>query len=191
MGSQGIGIQSLDVKTLYLDVKTSATVAGVDEVDEIVAAWGAVRPDLDVSAMQVLSRVRRLADLLDQQRQRAFAAHDLGAHEFDVLAALRRSPGGGELTPGQLLETTHVTSGTMSNRLERLARRELITRRPDPRDGRQQLVALTQAGTQHVDAALESLLDHERALVDALPQSQRQGLVDSLRHLLEERDPSR
>lgn len=161
----------------------------MDEVDGIVAAWGAVRPDLDVSAMQVLSRIRRLADLLDDQRQRAFAVHDLGAHEFDVLAALRRSPGG-ELTPGQLLEATHVTSGTMSNRLERLARRELITRRPDPRDGRQQLIALTPAGSQHVDAALESLLEYERALVDALPERQRQVLVDSLRHLLEERDPS-
>ncbi len=152
----------------------------------MVAAWGAVRPDLDLSPMQVLSRVRRLSALLDEQRQRAFAAHDLGAHEFDVLAALRRSAGSAELTPGQLLDATHVTSGTMSNRLERLARRELITRRSDSRDGRQQLIGLTAAGKQHVDAALESLLEHERAMVAALPEDEHQRLIRSLRELLDQ-----
>lgn len=157
-----------------------------DEVDEIVLAWGAVRPDLDVAPMQVLSRVRRLSELLDEERQRAFAAHGLGAHEFDVLAALRRSGDGAELTPGRLLDATHVTSGTMSNRLERLAQRELITRRSDPRDGRQQLIGLTAAGQQHVDAALETLLSYERGLVANLPDDQSQNLVRSLRHLLEE-----
>lgn len=159
-----------------------------DEVDEIVAAWGAVRPDLDMAPIQVLSRVRRLSAQLDEQRQRAFAAHGLGAHEFDVLAALRRSAGGAELTPGQLLDATHVTSGTMSNRLARLARRGLITRRPDLHDGRQQLIGLTAAGKQHVDAALESLLDYERRLINGMPYEQRQGLVRSLRQLLEERN---
>lgn len=160
----------------------------MDEVDEIVVAWGAVRPDLDVSPMQVLSRVRRLSELVEEQRQCAFAAHGLGTHEFDVLAALRRSAGSAELTPGQLLEATHVTSGTMSNRLERLARRRLITRRPDPQDGRQQLVGLTPVGKQRVDAALESLLEYERALVVGLRDDQRQGLVRSLRQLLEKHD---
>lgn len=160
----------------------------MDEVDEIVVAWGAVRPDLDVSPMQVLSRVRRLSELLEEQRQHAFAAHGLGTHEFDVLAVLRRSAGSAELTPGQLLEATHVTSGTMSHRLERLARRGLITRRPDPQDGRQQLVGLTPVGKQRVDAALESLLEYERALVVGLRDDQRQGLVWSLRQLMEKHD---
>lgn len=159
----------------------------MDEVDEIVSSWSAVRPDLDLAPMQVLSRVRRLSDLLDEQRQRAFAVHGLGAHEFDVLAALRRA-GNAELTPGQLLEATHVTSGTMTNRLERLARRELITRRPDPADGRQQLVGLTTTGQQQVDAALESLLEYEQGLVAGLTDDQQQHLARSLRQLLREHD---
>jgi DNA-binding MarR family transcriptional regulator len=136
--------------------------------------------------MQVLGRVRWLCELLDDQRQRAFAAHGLGAHEFDVLAVLRRFGDGAELTPGQLLDATHVTSRTMSNRLERLAQRELITRRSDPRDGRRQLIGLTAAGQQHVDAELETLLSYERRLVASLPDDQSQNLVRSLGHLLEE-----
>lgn len=107
----------------------------MDSVDEIVVAWGAVQPDLDVSPMRCSAGCARLSELLGEQREYAFAARGLGTQEFDVLAALRRSAGSAELTPGQLLEATHVTSSTMSNRLERLARRGLVTRRPDLKMG--------------------------------------------------------
>jgi DNA-binding MarR family transcriptional regulator len=155
----------------------------VDEVDGIVAGWAAARPDLDLAPLQVLSRVRRLAQVMDARREQAFAEHGLAAHEFDVLAALRRSPAG-ELTPGQLLEATHVTSGTMTNRLDRLLTRRLVGRRPHPSDGRQVLIRLTAAGRRRVDGALESLLADEARLVGALSRTELAAAVHALRLLL-------
>jgi DNA-binding MarR family transcriptional regulator len=156
----------------------------MDEVDGIVAGWLAVRPELDLAALQVLSRVRRLARLLDDRREQAFAEHGLAAHEFDVLAALRRSGGAAELTPGQLVDATHVTSGTMTNRLDRLEARRLVSRRPHQSDGRQQLVKLTGAGRRRVDGALDALIGFENdLLVDLVPRD-RAVMIRSLRALL-------
>ena len=157
-----------------------------DQVDELVAGWALVRPDLDLEPLQLLSRLRRVSRLLDDGRDQAFASHELAAYEFDVLAALRRSGEAAELTPGQLLEATHVTSGTMTNRLDRLETRKLITRRPHPSDGRQALIRLTAAGRRRVDGALESLLEYERAVLEVLGSRERAATVRSLRRLLAE-----
>jgi DNA-binding MarR family transcriptional regulator len=156
-----------------------------DEVDDIVTGWAAVRPDLDLAPMQVLSRVRRLARVLEDHREQAFSEHGLAAHEFDVLAALRRSGEPAELTPGRLIEATHVTSGTMTNRLDRLVARRLVTRRPHPSDGRQSLIRLTAAGRRRVDGALESLLAYESEVIDGLAPRELAGTVKSLRLLLQ------
>jgi DNA-binding MarR family transcriptional regulator len=155
-----------------------------DEVDEIVAGWSAARPDLDLEPLQVLSRVRRLAQVLDDRREQAFAEHGLAAHEFDVLAALRRSGARPELTPGQLLQATHVTSGTMTNRLDRLEARGLIARRAHPDDGRQSLVRLTATGRRRVDGALQALLGYETSLLDHLSDHDRATTVRCLKRLL-------
>jgi DNA-binding MarR family transcriptional regulator len=155
-----------------------------DEVDAIAAAWLAERPDLDVQPLHILSRISRLAQLLEERRAQAFAEHGLAGHEFDVLAALRRSGPPYERTPGQLIEATHVTSGTMTNRLDRLADRNLIVRKAHPEDGRQSLVRLTPLGRRRVDAALETLLASERALLDGLSAAQRGSLTAGLRRLL-------
>ncbi len=154
-----------------------------DEVDAIVAAWKRERPDVDVSAMQVLSRVSRLARHLDRARKQAFAAHDLETWEFDVLSALRRTGPPYDLSPGRLLAETMVTSGTMTNRVDRLAERGLVKRRPDPDDRRGVLVSLTAAGRRTVDAALDELLDHERAILGALDTTEATHLADALRIL--------
>ena len=122
-----------------------------DEVDDLVAAWQAERPDLDVRPMQVLSRISRLARHLDRERRSAFAAHGLESWEFDVLAALRRQGAPYELSPGALLRATLVTSGTMTNRIDRLEQAGLVRRRPDPQDKRGVLVRLTAAGRARVD----------------------------------------
>src|ERR1700737_4520137 len=99
-----------------------------DEVDRLVAAWRRERPDLDVRPLEVLSRVTRLARHLDRARSNAFAAHELALWEFDVLSALRRSGPPYTLSPGALLTQTLVTSGTMTNRIDRLAGRGLVRR---------------------------------------------------------------
>ncbi len=155
-----------------------------DEVDDLVAAWQAERPDLDIEPLQVLSRVSRLARHLDRARRAAFASHDLEPWEFDVLSALRRQGPPYQLSPGALLRTTLVTSGTMTNRIDRLEQAGLVRRQPDPQDKRGVLVTLTAAGRSRVDAALADLLASERVLLEGLGGAERRTLADLLRILL-------
>ena len=155
-----------------------------DEVDRLVAAWRRERPDLDVSPMEVLSRVTRLARHLDRARRQAFASHHLESWEFDVLSALRRSGPPYRLSPGKLLRETLVTSGTMTNRVDRLAARGLVRREPDPGDRRGVQVLLTEDGRTRVDAALAALLTNERALLTGLGGADRKQLANLLRALV-------
>lgn len=155
-----------------------------DEVDRLVEAWGRERPDLDLSPMEVLSRVSRLSHHLDVARRTAFAEHGLEPWEFDVLAALRRAGTPYELSPGRLLRETLVTSGTMTNRVDRLVARGLVERLPDPHDRRGVLVRLTPAGERIVDAALTGLLDRERGLLTGVDADGRGRLSALLRDLL-------
>jgi DNA-binding MarR family transcriptional regulator len=155
-----------------------------DEVDRLVAAWRRERPDLDVRPLEVLSRITRLARHLDRARRNAFAAHDLQLWEFDVLSSLRRSGAPYRLSAGALLNQTLVTSGTMTNRIDRLADRGLVRREPDPSDRRGVLVALTEEGLAGVDAALDDLLHQEDELLAGLTQAQRDTLAGMLRALV-------
>jgi len=155
-----------------------------DEVDDLVAAWRAQRPDLDVEPMQVLSRISRLARHLDIARRGAFADHGLESWEFDVLSALRRQGPPFQLTPGALLRATLVTSGTMTNRVDRLAAAGLVRRAPDPSDKRGVLVTLTDQGREQVDAALADLLGRERTLLAGLDHGERRQLAGLMRILL-------
>src|SRR5919106_3727614 len=155
-----------------------------DEVDRLLEAWRRERPDLDVSPMEVLSRVSRLARHLDRARSQAFSAHGLESWEFDVLAALRRAGAPYQLSPGRLLKETLVTSGTMTNRVDRLAARGLVERLPDPADRRGVQVRLTAKGRESVDAALESLLARERVLLRSLRPADERRLADLLRTLV-------
>lgn len=160
-----------------------------DEVDAILEAWRRERPDLDVSPLAILSRVSRLADVLDERRASAFVEHGLQAYEFDVLAALRRSGEPFELTAGELGSLTHVTSGTMTSRLDKLTARRFVTRHPDPTDGRLVRVRLTTLGRKRLDAAFEALLLSEQDLLAALSEHKHADLADALRVLLVAADP--
>jgi DNA-binding MarR family transcriptional regulator len=155
-----------------------------DEVDTIVEAWRRERPDLDVTPMEVLSRISRLARHLDRLRAIAFSAHDLESWEFDVLAALRRSGPPYRLSPGQLVRETLVTSGTMTNRVDRLAGRGFVTREDHPNDRRGILVQLTDAGRDAVDAALAELMASERQILAGLDAADHDQLTRSIGLLL-------
>jgi DNA-binding MarR family transcriptional regulator len=155
-----------------------------DEVDRLVAAWARERPDLDVGPLEVLSRVTRLARHLDRARSTAFAAHDLDGWEFDVLAALRRAGRPYLLSPGALVTQTMVTSGTMTNRIDRLEARGLVTREPDLTDRRGVRVRLTPRGKDRVDAALADLLEREQELLATLSGRQQEQLSTLLRNLV-------
>ena len=154
-----------------------------DEVDRIVDAWARERPDLDFSPLQVLSRVGRLSRHLERARRTAFAASDLESWEFDVLSALRRAGTPYQLSPKALLQQTLVSSGTMTNRIDRLVQRQLVERRTDPNDGRGILVVMTPKGQERVDRAIRELLDAEQALLDALSPIDQERLAALLRKL--------
>src|SRR5919112_4401590 len=154
-----------------------------DDVDDLSDAWARERPDLDLAPVAVFSRITRLARHLDQARRDAFAAHQIELWEFDVLAALRRAGPPYELSPGRLLTETLVTSGTMTNRVDRLAGRGLVERLPDPRDRRGVLVRLTGRGRETVDGALSGLLEHERRLLSALSPDELRELAGLMRRL--------
>lgn len=155
-----------------------------DEVDQLVEAWQRERADLDLEPVEVFSRISRLSRLLDLARRQSFTEHHIEPWEFDVLAALRRAGAPYQLSPGRLIRETLVTSGTMTNRVDRLVGRGLVERRPDPGDRRGVLVQLTPEGKDRVDGAFEALLDRERALLADLPEAERSHLAGLLRSLM-------
>jgi len=154
-----------------------------DEVDRIVEAWVAQRPDLDFSPLSVLSRVDRLSRHRDRARRDAFRRSDIEPWEWDVLSALRRAGEPFQLSPKQLLQQTLVSSGTMTNRIDRLVGRRFVRREADPSDGRSVLVTLTDEGKTRVDAAITRLVDAEAVLLGTLSRSDRDRLAALLRKL--------
>jgi DNA-binding MarR family transcriptional regulator len=156
----------------------------MDEVDQILASWAAELPQLDASPLASLSRISRLARHLDRARSDAFAAAELEPWEFDVLSALRRHGPPYELSPGDLIHETLSTSGTMTNRVNRLEARGLVVRKPHAQDRRSVLVHLTEDGRSRVQAALTDLLDFEREVLAVIGTEDRVQLADLLRTLL-------
>ena len=155
-----------------------------DEVDLILAAWARELPDVDVTPLGSLSRISRLAKHLDRARRDAFAAHELEVWEFDVLAALRRQGRPYVLSPGELIRATLSTSGTMTNRVNRLEARGLVIRQPNHHDRRGVLVKLTDEGRDRVQQALTDLLAYERTVLSAIEPAEREELAVVLRRLL-------
>lgn len=163
---------------------TDQTLPPVDKVDRVVDAWRRERPDLDVEPLLVLSRISRLARHLDLLRRAAFAGKGLETWEFDVLAALRRAGEPYALSPGELVRKLLVTSGTMTNRIDRLTERGLVDRHPDPKDRRGVVVTLTAEGIRRVDEALESLIDKERDALAELSDDDFHALAGHLKTLM-------
>lgn len=153
-------------------------------MDRVLGQWGAQRPDLDVSPMAVIGRLSRASQLINAHLRRTFGEHGLDAASFDVLATLRRS-GPGYLTPAELMRTAMLTSGAITQRLDRLQARDLITRTPSAADGRVVHVALTDDGRALLDAALPDHIATEDRLLAALTEADRTALADTLRRLLE------
>lgn len=155
-----------------------------DEVDRIVDAWRRERPDLDPEPLHVFSRISRLARHLELARRAAFSSRGLEAWSFDVLSALRRAGAPYELTPGVLMAQTLVSSGTMTNRVDRLVAAGLVVRHGHPGDRRVVVVRLTEPGVTAVDAAMSDLLDRESTLLATLDPGERDALTATLRSLM-------
>jgi DNA-binding MarR family transcriptional regulator len=156
-----------------------------DHVDRVLDQWRTERPDLDVSPMAVIGRLSRLNRLVDAELRQTFGAHGLDGASFDVLATLRRSGPPHRLTPAELMRASMVTSGAISQRLDRLEARGLVTRTPSEKDGRVVYVALTDDGRTVIDQALPDHVETENRVLAGLSRAQRDALAGVLRELLE------
>jgi DNA-binding MarR family transcriptional regulator len=156
-----------------------------DHVDRVLEQWHAERPDLDVSPMAVIGRLSRLSALVDAELRRTFARHGLDRASFDVLATLRRSGPPYRLTPTELMRSAMVTSGAITQRLDKLEARGLVKRSPDEADGRGVRVELTGDGGELIDRALPDHVATEHRILAALDGDQREELATTLRTLLE------
>ena len=152
-----------------------------DAVDRIVEQWTALRPDLDSSPIGVIGRVSRLSRLVDRRLAQNFARFGLENWMYDVLATLRRSGPPHELTAGMLVRRTMVTTGAITNRIDRLAERGLVARDADADDRRKVLVRLTDAGLALVDEVAAAHMEVEREILGDLSPRQRADLADLLR----------
>ena len=155
-----------------------------DVVDELLAAWGEARPDLDPSPLGLVGRVIVLAGYLERSVEAALAKHHLTLGQFDILATLRRAGPKGGVTPGQLLQSVMLSSGGMTSRLDKLEAAGLIERGPDPSDRRGVMVFLTQKGRKVIDAATATRFQEAVDSQPPLGQIEQALLADFLRRWL-------
>ncbi|AJG17491.1 MarR family winged helix-turn-helix transcriptional regulator [Cupriavidus basilensis] len=158
---------------------------GGDRVDHILAQWARERPDLDAAPMGIIGRVWRLARHTDRAVESALAPTGLNTWEFDVLATLRRSGPPYAMSPGALIDSLMITSGTMTNRIDHLERAGLVRRSPNPDDRRGLLIELTQPGRVRIDHALEVHVANEHRLLERLSAAERRQLASLLRRWLQ------
>lgn len=145
----------------------------MDHVDRILAQWNRERPDLDVEPMGLLGRISRLRNHLAREIEKTLAEKGLNGASFDVLATLRRSGQPYRLAPGDLIATTMVSSGTMTNRLDQLEKVGLIERLHNPDDRRGVIVVLTPKGFALVDEAVTAHVKNQHRLVEGLDAEER------------------
>ncbi|MGJ8590011.1 MAG: MarR family winged helix-turn-helix transcriptional regulator [Yoonia sp.] len=156
----------------------------MEPVDLILEQWRQARPDLDVSAMGPVGRLSRVFHHNARRMGETFARHGLNAAGFDVLATLRRSTPPHALSPGELMTAMMITSGTMTNRIDQLAKLGLITRTTDPKDARRTVVKLTKKGFALIDVAVAEHVETQRSLLAALSDEEIAALDGALRKLM-------
>ena len=161
-----------------------ADVPSGDHVDHLIEQWRDVRPDLDVSPMEVIARISRLCRILERRTEAVYTEYGLNRAQFGVLAALRRAGPPYRLSPTELYSSLLISSGAMTNRLDRLTAAGYVRRTPDPDDGRSMLVALTAKGKRLIDRLLDLHYETERDLLAPLSAPERETLAQGLRELL-------
>ena len=156
-----------------------------DKLDELAEQWSQQRPDLDdVSVMALVGRLLVVAALIRKRLDGFAAEHGVQVGEADVLFTLRRAGEPFRLAPSRLTGSLLVTSGTMTNRLDRLEQRGLIRRRPNPADRRGLDVELTAKGRKLTDRAIAEHVANEQAMLAPLSPTERDQLARTLRKLL-------
>lgn len=156
----------------------------MDHVDKILKQWGNERPDLHIAPMGTIGRIKRINQHLMRGMEKTWSAHGLNRASFDVLATLRRAGAPYALSPGDLMASTMVTSGTMTHRIDQLEKSGLVKRIRNPNDGRGFLVSLSPQGIKLIDEVVTAHVETQAKLVAILNDEQRAQLDDLLRRLL-------
>ncbi|MYZ45915.1 MarR family winged helix-turn-helix transcriptional regulator [Schauerella aestuarii] len=159
-----------------------------DHVDFVLAQWRAALPETPVDDMAVVSRLFRLAVVATREVDATFKQHGLNQGEFDVLATVYRSGAPYRLTPQRLIDALLLSSGAMTNRLDRLTSAGWIVREPNPDDRRSLFVTLTDAGRDKTDAVLHDYLAALARLTAPLDGPQHAQLAHLLKTLLTDHD---
>jgi DNA-binding MarR family transcriptional regulator len=157
----------------------------MDRADLAIDQWARERPDLPSLPMAVLGRLSEAAErVMRDHLNPPFAEAGLQPGEFDVLATLRRSGDPYMLSPTRLYEAAMISSGGMTNRIDRLERAGLVERRPDPNDRRGKLIALTAAGRRVIDETITRHVANEERLLSALTAAEQEKLNALLKKLI-------
>lgn len=159
------------------------TLVQPDALDRILKQWKTVRPDLNAWPMAVIGRISRLERLIDEQMKAACSGFGIERWGFDVLATLRRSGAPFALTPTQLYRSLLLTSGAITNRLDRLETAKLLVRSSDPNDRRGVLVKLTDKGLKLIDEAVIAHMEIEARMLSQLSLKSQKELADLLRQV--------
>ena len=156
----------------------------MDKVDKIIEQWGRERPGLDVTSMGLIGRFLKITQHLSLEMAKTFSEHGLNSANFDVLATLRRSGPPYALSPNDLIVSTMVTSGTMTNRIDQLTKAGLVERIQNPNDRRSVVVSLTKKGFTVIDPMLEAHVATQNRLTSGLSQGESKKLNVLLRKFL-------
>ena len=160
-----------------------------DFTDRILGRWAELHPDADLAPLQITGRLARMGQLLANREEAVFAEFGLNRGEVGVLAALRSAGPPHRLSPGRLGRGLMLSSAGVTSRLDRLERRGLVARHPDPDDRRGVIVELSGRGMELVDAAVAATAARDRDLLDALSATEARQLEALLRKVLRVLEP--
>lgn len=156
----------------------------LDQIDRIVSLWHQARPALELGSTEVIGRIVRLEYFITRRVLQDLAHYGLNVGEFDVLAALRRHPPTFKLSPNQLQNMVLISSGALTNRINRLEDRGLVSRAQAEHDKRGVIVTLTELGFNIVEEAVEHHLAAEAELANHLSHTEQQQLKVLLKKML-------
>lgn len=155
-----------------------------DLTDRVIERWIDVRPDLGMGDLQVTARLARLGRHIAVRQEEVFGRFGLNRGEVGVLGALRVVGPPHRLSPTRLGRGLMLSSAGVTSRLDRLERRGLVARLPDPDDRRGVIVELTDQGLQLVDEAVTANTASDRQFLSRLDPEETATLEALLRKVL-------
>ena len=156
---------------------------GEDHVDRCLAELCGELPDLDLDVEGIVERVQGIERRVRITMEETLEEHGLSYGEWKVLRILRKLPGSAS-TPGELSAQLELSSGAMTNRLDRLERGGFVVRRPDPSDRRGIRIELTEAGSQAWVDSTNAQAIKEAMIAWALSKREQHQLNGLLRKLM-------